>query len=400
MPLTLIVPGWHAATRSAALAAHLEALQRGEAGLTAPAVGEPEADRSHTVPIEVSTESIGLRWRAARDAPPCWRTALWAALWPEAVGDPAESFERTGVPAANDWVERIGQPMSGEAWLRADPVSLLADRDTAILRPPESLALSEHECADLAASLNAFLAEDGMTLHAVTPTGWYLSGPDLEPLAGPSPDALAFQAFDPMALRAASASKPHTVGRRRLRTLQSELEMVLHAHPVNRERRARGELTVSSLHLWGSSRPWPPASARAGATSLAGDDAFTRAAAAARGLACIGVQAGVSPSSAGSDGTAVVVDLSLLAAWARGDDAALDKARTRIIERHLQPLVDAGGALPWQSDSTGQPSQGVQIIAEAGWCHRVLPPAGNAASRLITQWRQRAARFSPRRPRS
>ena len=44
----------------------------------------------------------------------------------------------------------------------------------------------------------------------------------------------------------------------RFRTRLNELQMLLHAHPVNQAREARGELSVNSLWLWGGGhRPAP-----------------------------------------------------------------------------------------------------------------------------------------------
>jgi hypothetical protein len=45
----------------------------------------------------------------------------------------------------------------------------------------------------------------------------------------------------------------------RWRALENELQMLLHAHPVNDAREARGELPVNAVWLWGGARLQPPA---------------------------------------------------------------------------------------------------------------------------------------------
>lgn len=63
---------------------------------------------------------------------------------------------------------------------------------------------------------------------------------------------------------------------RALQRLRAEIEIWLHEHPVNRERSARGELTVTGLWMWGGGASALPSSAADTARLRASDRAFAR----------------------------------------------------------------------------------------------------------------------------
>jgi len=374
MSLTFIVPGWHAA-----------------------GTARPPDEAPHQVP--------GMAWQVRRDAAPCWRTAVWNALACDAT--PGTAIR---VPAANDWTARTGRPPPPGRLLRADPVSLLADRDTAILRPPASLALSEAESARLVATLNELLADDARVLEAPTPCDWYLSGPGLPTLARSSPDALAFQPFDPMQVqepsiapaRADIGTDTEAAAWRRLRTLLSEVEMVLHTHPVNQERRARGLLAVTGLYPWGAAGEWPRGSSNPAGRldAIIGDEPFVRAAASACAMEPIDDVPGPVSRWLGADRHALVIDLSLLVPWLSGDESALEAARSVFAERRLQPLIAAGHRPGWHDAGPKGAASGLRILAEAGWCHRAQDPPGGIAARSLNRLLDRLRGLSPGRARS
>ena len=165
-----------------------------------------------------------------------------------------------GVERQQDWplapitLAADGGDPGDAYWLRADPVHLRVMRDRVVLAGGDLLELSREEADALAATVGRhFGAElDPLPLH---PQRWYLSFPrtpglvttpmsvatgrDIEPLQPQGVDALLF--------------------RRRL----NELQMLLHDHPVNEAREARGALPVNSLWLWGGGRlPGLPGSCR------------------------------------------------------------------------------------------------------------------------------------------
>jgi hypothetical protein len=166
----------------------------------------------------------------------------------------------------------------------ADPVHLQADRDTAKLLPAEMLGLSEEEAEGLLKDINAFLLADNMFLSRQRGRGWYLSGMDASQLESFPPSFLAN--------RNASAYLPDGEDSGAWRRLMTELQMLLHAHPVNEQRERLGKLPVNSLWFWGGAPLYsslaaaPKPKTVSGSRTLYADDDFTRSACADLQLSC------------------------------------------------------------------------------------------------------------------
>lgn len=128
-------------------------------------------------------------------------------------------------------------------WLRLDPVHLHTDRDSLVLFPTDMLELAADEGAALAAAVRDHLAEDGWTLEANRPERWYLR-------CEPAPDC-RFSDLDQVAGRQVLPFMPEGRDAARFRRLLNELQMLLHAHPVNRAREAAGRFTANSVWAWG-----------------------------------------------------------------------------------------------------------------------------------------------------
>ena len=215
---------------------------------------------------------VGLLARARPAGRPAWRSR----------GDEPESFERlafgvfgyppggSDVPAAALMWEgdAAGSESGGEGLpspdiaadasgpsglslvpLRADPVHLRPDLDAARLFDASHFALACDEAAAMAAALDRHFAPEGVRFEAPRPTRWYAR---LER----QPDA-EFQPPGGAAGRGAGGALPAgnegSLWRRRM----NEAQMVLHAHPVNQAREARGELAVNSVWFWGAGEPGP-----------------------------------------------------------------------------------------------------------------------------------------------
>ncbi len=188
-----------------------------------------------------------------------------------AGGEEPESFERLvfgvfgyraggdDVPAAALLRDRdAGSAASGDAAgpdgpafvpLCADPVHLRPDLDTARLYDASHFTLSPEEARGLAGALDQHFAPEGIRFEAPHPTRWYAR-------LAKRPEAV-FRPPGVVALRGAGGSLPAgnegSVWRRRM----NEAQMVLHTHPGNRAREARGELPVNSVWFWGAGEPGP-----------------------------------------------------------------------------------------------------------------------------------------------
>ena len=129
------------------------------------------------------------------------------------------------------------------SWARADPAHLRVMRDHVAAAPADAFTLSQAEAEALCESLSRHFAGQ-LEVQACEPQRWCARLPG-EALPG---DALL-----------------------------NEAQMLLHAHPVNEAREARGELAINSLRLWGAGRA--PRSAHCRWQSVTADDPAVRGAA-------------------------------------------------------------------------------------------------------------------------
>ena len=133
--------------------------------------------------------------------------------------------------------------------LRADPVHLRPDLDAARLFDASHFSLAREEAAEMAAALDRHFAPEGVRFEAPHPVRWYAR---LER----QPEA-EFQPPGGVVGRDAGGALPAgnegSVWRRRM----NEAQMVLHDHPANQHRGARGELAVNSVWFWGAGEPGP-----------------------------------------------------------------------------------------------------------------------------------------------
>jgi hypothetical protein len=130
-----------------------------------------------------------------------------------------------------------------DCWGRADPVHLRLMRDRLIVVPSAAFALSRDEAEALAETLNRHFV-DRLSLRTVEPGRW----------CARLDRHFAFNAASPLDVAGRDVDLALRIGGeagRRWAALLNEVQMLLHAHPVNLAREARGELTVNSLWLWG-----------------------------------------------------------------------------------------------------------------------------------------------------
>jgi len=166
-----------------------------------------------------------------------------------------EAFEQTGAALAAGplaFAASGGDPGDGW-WARADPVHLRLLRDRAVVMPGEAMEISQAEADGLAAALNRHFA-DTVKFHTLDSRRWTVRL-DTENSFLETP-----------ALEAAG----HDAAARGGEALLTEIQMLLHAHPVNEAREARGEPAVNSLWLWGGGRA--PAEAHGPWRSVAATD--------------------------------------------------------------------------------------------------------------------------------
>ncbi|MDR2195782.1 MAG: hypothetical protein LBE50_04165 [Gallionellaceae bacterium] len=125
-------------------------------------------------------------------------------------------------------------------WMRADPVHLRIVHDKLILEP---VSLSADEAQQFVASLNAHFAADGLIFSAPHPRRWYLATPDAP--------RIATRHFSSVENADVRNRLPDGEDAGHWHRMLNEMQMLLHTHPLNEAREARGELPVNSVWLWG-----------------------------------------------------------------------------------------------------------------------------------------------------
>lgn len=163
--------------------------------------------------------------------------------------EPAWLCERFGVQKQIDWpVAPLafagdgGEP-GADYWLRADPVNLRLHNDGLILLAPETLEITEDESHDLTGALNRQFEAEGFVFHAPHPRRWYLKMPQAPKIR----TVTLKQAIG----RDVNRLLPEGEERLRWHRIFNEVQMLLHADPVNAAREDRGAAMVNSLWFWG-----------------------------------------------------------------------------------------------------------------------------------------------------
>jgi hypothetical protein len=153
-----------------------------------------------------------------------------------------ESF---GVPCAGGApIAPISASFDGLAagcWLRADPVHLNLQRDQLLLN---SVPVNSEEAALLCASLNEHFAGQGMEFFAPHPQRWYVRQAIL-PGISTTPISQVIGG-DVRKFLPTGEDSAHW------HQMFNEIQMLLHAHPLNEAREARDEPAINSVWFWGA----------------------------------------------------------------------------------------------------------------------------------------------------
>lgn len=129
-------------------------------------------------------------------------------------------------------------------WGLLTPTHWQVGGDGIVLLDPAELQLDEAESRALWQSLHELFGSEGWALHWGTAQRWYVCHASLADLAT--------AALDRVVGRGIEQWLPDRRAGRMVRRLQSEAQMLLHTHPVNAAREARGALAVNSFWLSGT----------------------------------------------------------------------------------------------------------------------------------------------------
>ena len=194
--------------------------------------------------------------------------AMSGAPTREGGGIAAALAARYGVIRQADWplapirLAALGVDPGTAFWLAADPVTLTVGRsEVRLAGVVDDLARADADA--LVATLNAHFADDGLTFVAPRPDAFFVRATTMTRLATQPPGAALSRPLHRLLPAGADADA--------WRRWQSEIEMLLHEHPVNVERERGGRSPVNSV--WFScggtmpQRPVPAVSIRTFATA-------------------------------------------------------------------------------------------------------------------------------------
>jgi hypothetical protein len=138
-------------------------------------------------------------------------------------------------------------------WARADPVHLRLMRDRLLLIPAPAFSITMEEARALCEALNRHFAAH--EFQPVAPSVWCVR----------LPREMDLSTEHPLDIAGREVGLVMPAGGHQL---ANEAQMLLHAHPLNAAREARGEPEVNSIWLWGAGRaprvapaPWHSVSA-------------------------------------------------------------------------------------------------------------------------------------------
>ncbi len=157
-----------------------------------------------------------------------------------------------------------GNDPDDACWIHADPVSLQADMDRAILSDSQTLHIRPDEAEQLVNELNAHFAVDGLSVVMVDKNNWFIRLSDCDLQTTPLSHAVGRNINQLLPSGSAAAQwKP----------LLNEIQMLMHMSEVNQRREQRGQAAINSLWLWGEGTM--PAQVTTDITHVYTDEAVT-----------------------------------------------------------------------------------------------------------------------------
>jgi hypothetical protein len=163
----------------------------------------------------------------------------------------ASACRACGIARQGDWpvapwlARAAGLDSQHAYWLCAEPVTLVVGQDDVRLRALVD-DLSAADTAALCSTLDAHFAADGLHFLAPTPVHWFVRSEQAQQLRTRPPEAaLGAPLF---------AFLPAGSDAGRWKRWQSEAQMLLFEHAVNRRREQKDLAPVNSVWLWGGGR--------------------------------------------------------------------------------------------------------------------------------------------------
>lgn len=293
-------------------------------------------------PAETHGRASALARLLAQSTPPVRHEDTASAL--------AERYgvaRQTDMPIAPIRAAALGIDTADAYWLAADPLALVVGQDEVQIGARID-DLQRAEADALVATLNAHFADDGLLFVAPRPDATFVRVA--------VPPRLATHPIAARSILPLRALLPEGPDGARWRRWQSEIQMLLHEHPVNAARERAGRAAANSV--WFSHGGTLPAPASMGAIRTYADDGPALALAAHAGSPAHAVPASLDAALEQDEKTAaVVVALSRSAAGATVEDAWARPALRALDARRMASVTliaeDAGEGVSWRAEPAG-----------------------------------------------
>ena len=225
-------------------------------------------------------------------------------------------LERWGVPDAGAAPYALlgdgGEP--GDAWwLCAEPCHMRVNLDHLVPTDATLFDIARAEAESLVETLNRHFDAAGLAFFPLQPERWYLRS--AAPLDGSAPSLAV--------ARGRRLERPAGRDNAGFNALANEIQMLLHAHPVNEAREDRSVAPINAVWLWGGGRLRRPA---------------------ARAFARVRAACPLAAGLAAASGGAVLPLPDDAARWQRS--AAADGVELIVLE-HLRAPASYGDAATW-----------------------------------------------------
>ena len=228
-------------------------------------------------------------------------------------------------PAAALSMLAAGADPGSAVWLRADPVMLQADLNRVYLVGYPLTDLSDQEADQLVDGLQELFDDPAIKLIPVTANQWVLQLPAIPDCVFPDPDQARGGDLGEVLPRDSQFNY--------WRKLLNESQMLLHNHPLNRQRQAAGLTVVNSLWFWGAGT-LPDKGQAAPPDILAGESELLRALARLFSLSILPL---------GELASATGRQTSTLAEFSTDPAATADQNLLRLEQNWLAPLINQLG---------------------------------------------------------
>ena len=141
-------------------------------------------------------------------------------------------------------MERMAADLAHDGyWLKLNPVNFEEDKSFLMMSYPEALSLQLDEARELAESINRHFSDDGWQIDVSDAYNWYLR---VDKLPGISTTPL-WRVVGKDILQ----YLPGGDNAARWRGWLTEIQMLLHMHPVNQQRAEKGLKQVNGVWVWG-----------------------------------------------------------------------------------------------------------------------------------------------------